>query len=92
MEIDTTMRPRVLLRLIYCVQRADLITIQGKVAKFDIVERQNSRTSEHKLNIQINNKHYCFCRITEKHPNGIRRLCLTPNFTTTYANELSLIE
>ena len=42
----------------------------------------HSRTSEHKLEVQIDHKSYYFCCTTEKHHNDMSRLCPAWTFTT----------
>ena len=46
--------------------KADLITIQGKVEKFDIVEQCTQARQNTKVEVQVDHKCYYFCCTTEK--------------------------
>ena len=62
--------------------KADFIAIQGKLEFFDILKQCSQELQNKKKEIQIADKRYCFCHITEKLSNGMPRLCPTQKFTT----------
>ena len=70
--------------------KEDLITIQGKVEKIDIVEQCTQERQNTKWRFKLNTNHNFRC-LAEKYTHGMSGLCLTRTFITTYASELSFI-
>ena len=71
---------------LFCT-KADLITIRGKVEKFDIVEQCTQERQNTKWRFKLITNVTIFAALLKNIPMG----CLTRNFFTTYASELSFI-
>ena len=71
--------------------KADLITIHGKVEKFDIVEQCTQERQNKKWRFNLITNVTIFAALLKKNPHGMSGLCLARTFNTTYASELSFI-